>query len=858
VCADELCCLPPPASSAAENWDADFDFPESPSLDRVKPTPSSKAPIPAPFPRAVLSNAEAGPSTPSRVPAKRVADIAHENWDDDFLDRDSSAFPSPPRASGSSARRRARSAAQGTPPVRRTPRRTGSYAPPSPTRNGNAQHENWDAEFGLRAPKSSTGAASWTSSCSSSSDERELGILTPTKADDEDHTVTARHKRVPVPIKLDTPPPVPPLPAGLPPAPRSPLVPRAPSSLSTRSELQLTSGPPRSPEPSVFSGHSGRESSLGAHTIGTYSSTAALHLRKTLSGNSSRSHLAGHALAFPPTPPQHRERRRLRKKRDRDDVVELRDMEGKAVLRKRRPLPRAEDVFDPARRQSIEEEPEGFSDDLPESDLHGGLEQAYASNLDLSRPQTPERPPASVVNAPPPASTPAPTPPAVIPTSPSTRTPLLARIGSVTGWGLRKKRASTAPSEHSPVGSTGSGPEATPRPTSSLAGVALPPMPSSPPGSKSWFRSPNTELQRKDSASRLRAVAPGSPSRRKGASMPPLLSLISRQASSGTDEVPLDDLTLPAQPEFAQPPLPPRPEKTPSRISRRLSALPLPGRAQKARHSSYGGSSGARSQSSLSVNHIGQPPSVEQTPRRPSISRSRSRARGIVSPSQDSLPAQTRESVERRRKARLSAGGEAVGGSGEGNGKLMARVRRLSFAKKHRSTRSLVGVPDLPTSISYPLLATVSKEREERNGRATPPPRTSDLLPPIELQPPSPPRPLGMASSPSLRQSIEALRSGTPVDSTSPQSSRTETRSPTSPHTASLGRATQTPTRTREHDVPAQRRSSLGDLKIPARISQAQVGLRMNLGMVREFATSIERESKPDCNKVNELLTTFF
>ena len=37
------------------------------------------------------------------------------------------------------------------------------------------------------------------------------------------------------------------------------------------------------------------------------------------------------------------------------------------------------------------------------------------------------------------------------------------------------------------------------------------------------------------------------------------------------------------------------------------------------------------------------------------------------------------------------------------------------------------------------------------------------------------------------------------------------------------------------------RRNSLGDLKIPARISQAQVGLRRDLGMVREFASNVER-----------------
>ncbi|EPS95384.1 hypothetical protein FOMPIDRAFT_1082806, partial [Fomitopsis schrenkii] len=63
-------------------------------------------------------------------------------------------------------------------------------------------------------------------------------------------------------------------------------------------------------------------------------------------------------------------------------------------------------------------------------------------------------------------------------------------------------------------------------------------------------------------------------------------------------------------------------------------------------------------------------------------------------------------------------------------------------------------------------------------------------------------------------------------------------------HAASLGRATHPPKElesTAGAAVP--RRNSLGDLKIPARISQAQVGLRRDLGMVREFAASIERES---------------
>jgi hypothetical protein len=44
---------------------------------------------------------------------------------------------------------------------------------------------------------------------------------------------------------------------------------------------------------------------------------------------------------------------------------------------------------------------------------------------------------------------------------------------------------------------------------------------------------------------------------------------------------------------------------------------------------------------------------------------------------------------------------------------------------------------------------------------------------------------------------------------------------------------------------PVPRRNSLGDLRIPARISQAQVSLRRDIRFVREFAASIERMSIP-------------
>ncbi|KAK0217344.1 hypothetical protein EDD85DRAFT_370362 [Armillaria nabsnona] len=58
---------------------------------------------------------------------------------------------------------------------------------------------------------------------------------------------------------------------------------------------------------------------------------------------------------------------------------------------------------------------------------------------------------------------------------------------------------------------------------------------------------------------------------------------------------------------------------------------------------------------------------------------------------------------------------------------------------------------------------------------------------------------------------------------------------PSSPSkVASLGRTAVPST------APVTRRNSLGDLKIPARVAQAQVGLRRDLGLVREFAQSVD------------------
>ncbi|KAF9546041.1 hypothetical protein CPC08DRAFT_620469, partial [Agrocybe pediades] len=68
------------------------------------------------------------------------------------------------------------------------------------------------------------------------------------------------------------------------------------------------------------------------------------------------------------------------------------------------------------------------------------------------------------------------------------------------------------------------------------------------------------------------------------------------------------------------------------------------------------------------------------------------------------------------------------------------------------------------------------------------------------------------------------------------------TRSPASQQSASLGRSTADGMGMGVGVPSTPRRNLLGDLKIPARISQAQVALRRDLGMVREFASNVERE----------------
>ncbi|KAF6751947.1 hypothetical protein DFP72DRAFT_906614 [Ephemerocybe angulata] len=191
--------------------------------------------------------------------------------------------------------------------------------------------------------------------------------------------------------------------------------------------------------------------------------------------------------------------------------------------------------------------------------------------------------------------------------------------------------------------------------------------------------------------------------------------------------------------------------------------------------------------------------------------------------------------------------------------------------------------------------------REGLDGEVEGRPSMSMLLPPIELQPPSPPRKsrekereyatLGSAST--VQGEHKLTLSPPLVDGGEPRTPGRPRRSPSSPQSASVGRASPlTPpsqidfgrdpsapsvsasasdsttsssnnngdanpnsaTTVKDKSKPPSnastvkaretsavlRRNSLGDLKIPARISQAQVSLRRDLGMVREFAGAVE------------------
>ncbi|KAG6844824.1 hypothetical protein H0H87_003391 [Tephrocybe sp. NHM501043] len=208
----------------------------------------------------------------------------------------------------------------------------------------------------------------------------------------------------------------------------------------------------------------------------------------------------------------------------------------------------------------------------------------------------------------------------------------------------------------------------------------------------------------------------------------------------------------------------------------------------------------------------------------------------------------------------------------DGSRSFMGSVRRLSLVGRHKRTKSGVSLQNVVGRLDIvglgaglrddnitPTPESVAASKNSMKAvigspNKTPKPSAPALLPPIELQPPSPPRvrpaapgpdnnkqrPLASMLSPSSSSNVASSSSlPSPNPSSSPSSSR-RVHLPQlgSPQAASLGRSTIGPDTV---VTGAMRRSSLGDLKIPERISQAQVGLRKDMERVREFAAGVEQ-----------------
>lgn len=706
-------------SASAENWDDDFEFSQTSrrqatqiaralSEPRLSVTSSHfsedwdvECPsVAKPSVMTLLGDGKHPPEaglhnqlqnwaeTGPSTPTKRFVTRA-ENWDDDFEDK----MDSPTQRQSTSQKTRH------------------SYHTPSRPK-APADHENWDEEFEY-AEKNNTPISKRSRQdayVDSSDDEGEFGF----GDKEEDRTVTTRSRSF-VRRQSPPPPPVPALPQG----------------------LHNTVEPfPRSPSISVFS----IPTTSGRNSVG-YMSTSHLALKPTVSGPS--------LAMLPPSPPIHRERRRLRKKS--------------------RPPNLDNNVFE------LMEEQRDSTPPLP--------------------PSTPER------SSPPP-------PPAAEATPSSNKAPLLSRIGSVKKWGVRRKRASTGPAEvmvHDLGGNYEQ--EGTPRPPStSIPPAAVASTSSSTNARSGWFFRPGGALGSGSPPS----PAPAALKYEKSSEN--LLTV----SSSGSGM----DTSVPSTPS--------------SKLSRKkLGRTFDPNSSSEMAESSSAKPSlsvNARRPTSMQVPNGKFPASSGTGTRHASYGSSTGRASARVF----STPTPTESSEELNVQPQ------------EGSRNFMGNVRKISLVgprkhKKKKSTADIIPLPPLPTS-SHP-----QNERTQSQQGDT---RIPGLLPPIELQPPSPPQTInGKAGSQLQPQSIsDGLESFIIPSSSLPTSftprsspmttSRTSPKSPSSPpQSASLGRTSQAPT----PNASVPRRNSLGDLKIPARISQAQIGLKRDLGMVREFAASVDK-----------------
>ena len=581
-----------------------------------------------------------------------------------------------------------------------------------------------------------------------------------------------------------------------------------PASLTIRARANTPTHRPTSPTASTFS------------TL-QMSSPVPSHLALT-------SQSSGRPLISPPPTSPHRPRRRLRKKSRPQDV-------DSNIF---------EMITDAYSQNPNRSEYEYLDEESAEQLLFDEIDEDRAEQVE-SPTLVPPRP-ISPPTIPPPLLSPAgPAFPVVSPPSSPPKAPLLSRLGSVKRW--RSRRSSTASKDlviDTSMESTSSAPYAPPKtPEPSFSRSATPSSPSS---SRNWlFRvspatkaTPSPELQRENSKSRF-----------------------GKRRSTTVEEVLMEEDEEPSEKNKVK-------GKGKGVISR-------------------------------VINHSKNPkpePDMDETPRQSSAALSK-RGSGSVPRRPLSLQPQSRPST-----SQTVAGWAASVGRSTSNPFVAAKSKENSRASDSDGGQSLESAKKrLPNSSSIRKqghkrsLSLTSDPDEINMSRAgavlseSPPPvpplppgvasatsSSSSVLPPIALSPPSPPK---VAEKPSHNgrnnpaQSSDLLSPSTPPASPSLPTfngSRhigNKSSAPPSPgQSFSLGRGTQHHQSHLLQEVAASaaspnfdpntssllstsfstvhlRRSSLGDLKIPARISMAQTGLKNNLGMVREFANKVDGKS---------------
>ncbi|KAH8109655.1 hypothetical protein DFH11DRAFT_1515349, partial [Phellopilus nigrolimitatus] len=828
-------------TAPSESWDDDFVFQQNDGHDRKNDNEASPRQRKTRA-RETVNLLEPGSSRATRNPldplrawsesptSPRHRRVKHEeNWDDDFVDNvDSPARPGYRRAQ-------------------------------KPRQSEDVDQENWDEDFEMAGGGGSPGAgpstkrsrvdAAWDSSDDEGDDlDRELGF----DRDEEDKTVTARSRRRPLGALDNDVPPVPPLPSLL------PTIPSGDVPGPYESPFH------RSPTHSVFSipTVSGRDSI-------TYGSTAhlALSLRRTHSAESSSPVHQNTVNRFPASSPSSgpRERRRLRKKSRPPHL------DGSIMELEDRSAPEAHMPFRPV---------------TPES-----------------RPSTP--PPVTSSDAISPTILNTTTPASMLsPASPSSKSPLLTRIGSLSRWsaGVRRKHMSTSasPAEASTAAAAAT-PSAfllsaetdrydnnrTPRPHSYVSPSPAAQSSSSVASSSRFFRGssggvaegppPRSSLgiegaqvvrARSRGRERPRVIVPGpiqnqssqSGESEVGSSPRKTIRtlgqmLLSGSGKSGSPERRLEKDKFLSDAESRKsltrtPPHPPSPlsGETPTRLRPRIShqaPSELKARPVFPRHAS-----GSAVQDDHHAHFA------------PSLS-----ARSVSASTSTSA-------VSSEEFAHSDKNLDKNADKKEGHRGFMGSMRRISLAgsqRRHRRGQSVAAEETdepqtSPAPVVVPPVPVIPSDHVSDSSSS------GGLLPPLDLDT----RPLDMSVPSSLSMPVDLTspsssppqhdrmptprRSGEPTLSHS-KSSSFATSSPSrgvpssisrlnaSPQAASLGRASPSPLGTGASSN-VHRRNSLGDLKIPSRISRAQDGLKRDLGRVREFAAHVEQ--------MRELRTTYY